>query len=98
MIASNGEVLTAETTAELISQQLGWSVPWQPLTSWVLGQQFNDSQSSLAWRDDSFTISEGGWQIVYSKLKPYPDGLMPHKMVARKNGYSIKLAVKSWQW
>ncbi len=98
LIASNGEVYTAETTEALISEQLGWPVPWTQLSSWVLGQQFNSAQSQLNWTDDSFTISENGWEIVYSKLKAYPEGVMPHKMVARKGQYAIKLSVKKWQW
>lgn len=98
LITSNGDVLSANTTAELISEELGWSIPWQPLTVWVLGRQYNNKQASLLWQDDSYTIIENGWRIQYSKLKIYPEGVMPHKMVARKGDYSIKLAVKSWQW
>ncbi len=98
LITSKGEVYRAETTEALISEQLGWPVPWTQLSAWVLGQQFNSRQSQLKWADDSFTISENGWQIVYSKLKAYPEGVMPHKMVARKGDYAIKLSVKKWQW
>ncbi len=98
LMTSNGEVYTAVTTEELISQQLGWAVPWKPLGAWVQGRQYDTSQSKLTWAEDSYTINEGGWQIVYSKLKEYPEGVMPHKMVARKDPYAIKLSVKTWQW
>ncbi len=100
-LVTNGAVVYADTAQTLISNQLGWQVPWQQLKSWVIGQPYNKSHGQIFWQADGFTVSEGGWQIEYSRLKPYPSTSsqqLPHKMVARKDNYSIKLSVKQWTW
>ena len=98
LVTSSGEVINATDAESLISHQLGWSVPWQSLTAWILGKQHQNKESEKHWSGDTLIIIENGWKIVYSKFRPYPNGVMPHKMVAKKGVYSIKLAVKSWQW
>ena len=100
-LISNGATLIADSGQTLISDQLGWQVPWQHLKSWVLGRPHNQNQGQVTWQTDGFIIQEGGWQIEYSRLKTYSDDSskqLPHKIVARKNNYSIKLAIKQWLW
>ncbi len=100
-LITNGTTLIADSAQTLISEQLGWQVPWQQLKSWVLGRPHNINQGRITWQTDGFIIYEGGWQIEYSRLKSYPNILskqLPHKMVARKNNYSIKLSINQWVW
>ncbi len=100
-LVANGAVVYADTAQTLISSQLGWQVPWQQLKSWVIGQPHNKSHVQIIWQADGFTLSEGGWQIEYSRLKPYQSTStlqLPHKMVARKDNFSIKLSIKQWTW
>ena len=100
-LITKGSVVYADNAQTLISNQLGWQVPWQQLKSWVIGQPYNKSHGQIFWHSEGFTLSEDGWQIEYSRLKPYPDTSsqqLPHKMVARKDTYSIKLSIKQWTW
>lgn len=94
---STGETFHDVSAAGLVSDQVGWDVPWEALQSWVMGRPTISGQ--LEWRNDEqgYLIVEQGWVIQYSKLKPYEGGLLPHKIVARKQPYSIKLSIKSWQ-
>ncbi len=95
---SEGALIYGVSPTQLVSEQLGWQVPWTALTSWVIGQVHNSDQAQLNWQSDGYVIAEQGWQITYSKLKSYPAGLLPHKMIARKGDHSIKLVIRSWQW
>lgn len=100
MIA-NGNIIVADSAQTLISSQLGWQVPWQPLKSWVIGQPHQANQAQVAWQPDGFIIYEDGWTIEYSRLKSDPNltsKQLAHKMVARNKAYAIKLIVKQWQW
>ncbi|MGJ8662969.1 MAG: lipoprotein insertase outer membrane protein LolB [Marinicella sp.] len=98
LITEQGDVIYGDTTDVILSDQLGWQVPWQQLKTWVQGKPHDDELAKIIWSDDAYTLSEGGWQIEYSKLKQYPVGVLPHKMMARNNDYSIKLVVKQWSW
>ncbi len=95
---AEGVVIYGESSQMLISEQLGWQVPWNQLVDWVIGRVSDHKQGDLMWADDGYVIVEGGWQIKYSKLKNYSEGVLPHKMIARKGGYSIKLVIRKWNW
>lgn len=99
LIANGGEVLQSADAGWLISEQLGWSVPWMALKDWVMAQPHHGPSAKIQWlADDELIIEEQGWRIEYSKFKAYVGGSLPHKMVARKGEYAIKLAVRDWQW
>ncbi len=95
---SNGQRFISTSAADLLSNQIGWQVPWEALQSWVIGQP--NQSGTLEWHDDhkGYTVTDQGWVIQYSKLENYEKGVLPHKVIARKNPYSIKLSIKSWQW
>lgn len=100
-LISNGVTTQAHSAQSLISNQLGWQVPWQQLKSWVVGKPHNMNQANIKWLTDGFEIIEDGWRIEYSRLKEEgdkPGQYLPYKMVARKAPYSIKLSVKQWSW
>lgn len=100
-LVRNDSTVYAASAEELVSRELGWKVPWEQLKSWVIGQAFNKKVSEVSWQEDGYTLIENGWSIKYSRLKAYPNvlsGKLPHKMIARKGDYSIKLSLKSWTW
>ena len=91
----NGQTWISHQAGDLLSDQLGWTVPWQALTHWVQGQKDKNS-AVIQETEDGYLINSGGWQITYRKLVEYPGGLLPHKMQARRGEYVIKLAIKQW--
>ncbi len=100
-LVRNEGTLYAESAKELISNELGWEVPWERLKSWIFGQAFNKAASQISWEEGGYTLVENGWYIKYSRVKAYPNdssSKLPHKMIARKGNYSIKLSLKSWIW
>lgn len=98
---SDGHTEFAESAQTLISNQLGWHVPWQHLKFWVIGKPYNVELAHLNWQNGGFLLSENGWRIEYSRLKEVtnqPVKYLSHKIVARKAEYSIKLIIKEWNW
>ncbi len=98
IIDAAGVTYFADSATVLISRQLGWQIPWVELKSWIIGQPFDSVASELNVSDDGFVIKEGGWVIEYTKIRSFPEGELPMKIIARKNNYSIKIAVKLWDW
>ena len=93
--------IVADSATELISNQLGWEVPWEQLKSWVIGQPYNKRKALINWKENGFSLLEDGWQIEYSRMKTYEGNSthhLPHKMIARKGPYAIKLSIKKWTW
>jgi outer membrane lipoprotein LolB len=100
-LLANGTTVVADSAQYLISDQLGWQVPWQQLKSWVIGVPYQKSRAQVVWQTDGFVVVEDGWRIEYSRLNSYPASSafqLPHKMIARKNNHSIKLSIKQWAW
>ena len=93
---SDGDELFGVSAKTLISEQLGWEVPWVAFKLWVIGQKTSNGKARN--NEDGMQIFDQGWEINYSQLKPYGDEYLPHKITARKNSYAIKVIIKQWQW
>ncbi|MCX7552966.1 lipoprotein insertase outer membrane protein LolB [Marinicella sp. S1101] len=98
LISAEGLESYAESATSLISHQLGWAVPWVALKSWVIGQAFDDTNQLKQNDSGDFVLQEQGWEITYSRFQTFEAGILPMRMTARKNNFTIKIAVKSWNW
>lgn len=98
LTGADGHDSYAESATTLISQQLGWAVPWVPLKSWVIGQAFDSSKQLIQKASGDFVLSEQGWEITYSRFQSFEAGILPMRMTARKNNFTIKIAVNAWNW
>lgn len=88
----------SESAQSLISQELGWHVPWNELKHWIKGSPHLSNKSEVTVHNDGYDIREKGWVIQYSKLRSFETGELPMKIVARKDNYAIKVSIKSWLW
>lgn len=96
---SNGDVVYGQSATQLISDQVGWEIPWKALQHWVIGHNTVSGETVNQNLNGDYEILDQGWHIEYSRLQPYAQaGVLPHKIIARKDSYSIKLIVKHWQW
>ncbi len=95
---STGEVIVGQLAQQLISEQVGWKIPWDSLKYWVIGQPSEAGQVDEPITAEGFAIEDQGWHIQYSRLKSNGDGVLHHKVIAKKEAYSIKLIIKKWQW
>lgn len=88
----------AQQAETLIEEAVGWSVPWQALKKWLLAQPVDADQAEIKNTATSKTINEQGWTLVYDRFQSYPQGCLPHRIMASKAPYSIRLVVRDWQW
>ena len=93
--STNGES-KGETAEQLISYELGWHFPWNKLQYWLRGHQSGSEIKTTTQEIES--ITDGDWQITYTKWQQTPMGLLPKKIKANKPPYSVKLIIYNWEF
>lgn len=97
LIFNNEPPYLAQHAETLIEEVVGWSVPWQALKEWLIVRPVDKNQADIKQTHSTKTITEQGWTIVYDRFKKYPDGCLPHRIMASNPPYSIRLVVRTWQ-
>ncbi|MCX7544459.1 lipoprotein insertase outer membrane protein LolB [Marinicella gelatinilytica] len=98
MIVNNEDSYHASSATTLIEDAVGWPVPWEALKKWLVARPLNQEQAVIHTTENSKTISEQGWDIVYDRFQEYPKACLPHRIMASKPPYSIRLVIRDWQW
>ncbi len=86
---------TADNASSLISNELGWEFPWNSLHFWARGYRTNQALEPHLTLPTS--ITDNGWSITYQKWMNTPLGLLPKKIKATKDNYSVKLIIYNWK-
>lgn len=95
---ADGRVYRAATVAELVLTQVGWKVPVDALAWWIRGmamppggeQRELDDQGRLKF------LQQVGWSIEFGKYLQHAGTWLPSRLTARRDAYSVKLAVRAW--
>lgn len=89
--ASDAETLTQKT--------LGWSLPMNGLTDWMLGRPANGPAEILAWDKEGniARMKQQGWDIQYGSYTLSDGVSLPDKITLKSQKLDIKLVVESWQ-
>lgn len=97
---ATGERYRADSVNELIRDQVGWSVPVQPLTWWVRGLAAPGRVESRQLDADGTlsSLHQDGWKIEFSRYLDVAGTPMPARLTARSDQRTVKLAVKRWSW
>lgn len=84
---------------EMLESAFGWSVPIEYLRYWIraLPSPLEDYEIQYNEEGLPLRISQGEWNLSYSKFTEYPPGiLVPGKVVVERPGYKLTLVPKSW--
>ncbi len=88
-----------ETSAERLTQKnLGWSLPMNGLSDWVLGRPNNTPINFIQW-DDAGHISrlhQDGWEIEFSQYTTTDNTSLPGRIFLRSPKVNLKFVVESW--
>ncbi len=98
LVVNNEPPLFEADAALLVADAVGWSVPWHALKKWLLAQPLNQNQATISYTNTTKTIQEQGWTLVYDRFQAYPVGCLPHRIMASKSPYSLRLVIREWQW
>jgi len=95
---ADGEIYRAPSVSQLVGQRLGWEIPVEALTWWVRGLA---APGDWAGREldelgQLMRLSQFGWVIEYGKYTDQEGALLPLKLTARRDTYTVKLAIRDW--
>ena len=96
---ADGRTYQAASVSELVRGQLGWSVPVEALSWWVLGLQAPGSADARSFEADGTlkSLSQQGWKIEFGRYREQDGISMPMKVTARQAEKSVKLALRQWE-
>lgn len=101
LLDGSGNLLLEGPVAEVMRTQLGWELPLTSLRHWVQGRPdpsqrlANMDQNEMGYAEE---ITQGNWQISYPEyFDSAADTGKPRRLVARGEGYEIRLAISRWE-
>lgn len=100
LLDGGGQLLLEGPVSEVMRAQLGWELPLASLRHWVQGRP--DPSQRLANIDQTESgraqeIGQGNWRISYPEYFDSADNAgKPRRLVARGEGYEIRLAISRW--
>ncbi|MCF6299631.1 MAG: lipoprotein insertase outer membrane protein LolB [Proteobacteria bacterium] len=86
----------ASSMKTLLSEEIGWPIPWDELKSWIQAKPLNSQKAEISYHQEKLLIRENGWLVEYSRFKPVANSYLPTKMVATNPPYTIKLLIRKW--
>ena len=100
LTTGNHETFEARDAATLTQKTLGWSLPLEGLSDWVLGRpSAADEAEILSW-DEAGHIArmrQSGWDIEYPGYREADGCQLPAKIVMRSSKLDLKLVIENWQ-
>lgn len=91
------EPVLARSPEELLRRELHWELPVGALGHWLFGQGGDGARTTRDAKGHPFRITDAGWTIEYRDWRPQGDRWLPHRLVARKPPFQVRLAVSEWQ-
>lgn len=95
---ADGSRFTADSVRELVESQLGWHIPVDQLSWWVLGVEAPGSieRRSIDESGELNELKQSGWEIEFSRYREQDGVLLPGRMIARQDDKTVKLAIREW--
>ena len=100
LVTSDGKSFSAKDAETLTQQNLGWSLPMQGLTDWVLGRPASGSNASDIILDSTGRLTklkQDGWEIEYPEYVETSGQQLPGKINLRNPKLYLKLVVEQWE-
>ena len=95
LLSSKNGTTTATNAKLLLSNELGWDFPWNQLKFWIRG--YHQNQVLNPHKNLPKVINDLGWKIDYQAWMNTPLGMLPKKIKASKDEYSVKLIIYNWE-
>ncbi|HET9113038.1 MAG TPA: lipoprotein insertase outer membrane protein LolB [Burkholderiales bacterium] len=96
---SNRQVHTAPTLEDLSQQMLGWRLPLQDLTYWVVGSVI--PQQAYRVRTDTASgaieLAQSDWLVTYKRWTIVNGKELPSNLIVTGHGVTVRLVISDWR-
>lgn len=91
-------VFHGQSLSDLLDAHLGWQVPVEAMRYWMLGIPDPSAPYDQELGEDGLPaqLAQAGWKVRYDSFRGNGDLILPRKLVAEKDPYSVKLVVSKW--
>lgn len=91
-------VYHGDSLSDLLIAHLGWQVPVEAMRYWMLGIPDPSSPHEQKLNEDGLPaeLAQAGWKVRYDSFRGAGDLILPRKLEAQKDPYSVKLVVSRW--
>lgn len=98
LTTNDHKTYTAQTAGELLQKIMGWSLPLDGLSDWVLGRPTKGAYETLAWDGQGrlTRLRQDGWEIEYPAYIDNDGTALPGKILLRSRELDLKLLVERW--
>lgn len=100
LVTSDGKSFSAKDAETLTQQNLGWSLPMQGLTDWVLGRPASGVNASDTIWDSTGRLTklkQDGWEIEYAEYVEASGKQLPSRINLRSPKLYLKLIIEQWE-
>lgn len=92
LVINNKEIINVTYLSEVIDAEIGYYIPLQQLSSWVIGEPYSSSNSSDFNGGIIESVNQDGWEIFYSDF----DRRLARRIAFIRPPYQINLFINSW--
>ena len=101
MVLTRGEEVVASGQSKQVMQDnLGWYLPIDVLSSWLIGMPHPDFAAKIVdpGNDSSHPVVfiQAGWQVTLDRFQAFAHRRAPTKIQAIRPGYKVTLVTKTW--
>lgn len=95
----DGESLSAESAAELLTRRLGWQLPVEALRHWMLGVPAPGAvyEAQLDTGGAPVRLSQNGWAVDYRRYQTIDGWLLPDKVFLDNGQWRVRMVVDQWR-
>jgi outer membrane lipoprotein LolB len=104
LVTNDQQLFQARSAAELLEQQLGWSLPVEQLFYWLRGipspdypYQSYSHQTKQQAASTGLGFEQNHWQLSFLKFAEVDGYQLPSKIIAQKTPYKVTLVISQWQ-
>jgi outer membrane lipoprotein LolB len=94
----NGLSTQAKNAESLTQKQYGWSIPFQSVAFWMLGNASNKpiTDFSIDEQGKITKLVQEGWETDYLNYQPISSYFLPQKLNLHSDKLAIKIVIDSW--
>jgi outer membrane lipoprotein LolB len=98
LTAQDGNNIKAQDAESLTHTTLGWRLPLNGLSDWVLGKPTNGKIEASAWDESGrlTNLKQDGWDISYENYAEYHGVFLPNKVLLKSDKVNLKLVADQW--
>jgi len=95
---ADGNIFTANSAEELLTQVFGWCLPISNLKYWIFGLSvpYVSAQKTFDKYNHLQSLKQQGWQVEYLLYTAVNGIDLPSKIIIRKEDLRVKFIISKW--